>query len=556
MNNSPLALVRAGAMGAAALLSALPLWADRVVTTDGRVLSPKKARAQDAGYVLTFEHGEIVLPDKSRIKEVEIEGDMADYVPANEDEKAKLAQGFVRYQGRWYSKIAYEQELKRQHQESKKRADELALHSNFANAWVKQTSHFELRSNTSPELLDFYGDLLETYYAQMDKRFSIKVSPSLRRTKMVVKIFKNRREFNKLTGTPPGVAGFFDPNDVTLNFYQDYEEPSISEWVALHEGTHLITHMIEPQYKSQIWLNEGLADYFGSAEIERGKNGKLTITPGKLQTDRVLTVQLAIQEGKAVPLAQLFSIEREDFGAFEYAHAWSFIYFLNETPKYKKGFDRFFKDIYSLSKSVEYRSVAYGKTGAAKEASPEEIRRVVMTTLVGKNDDNAVAALDKEWKDSIAAIPIEGPVARFKRAYRAVIQGQSLGGEEAQHKQALETALLDLDFAIDQGIDDARAWWTRARVRTLMGKPQEAREDLLRAIEMDPLNAGYRFEVGMTMMSGVSIMGDFDWGIDIESSEEKGLSKAPEAKPYLGLAAALAPGNDLYQTVLERYLSK
>src|SRR5690606_30187200 len=65
--------------------------ADRVLTTDGRILAPKKARVEGAGYRLTFENGTIVLPDKSLVASAEIEGDMADYVPANDDEREKLA---------------------------------------------------------------------------------------------------------------------------------------------------------------------------------------------------------------------------------------------------------------------------------------------------------------------------------------------------------------------------------------------------------------------------------------------------------------------------------
>src|SRR5205085_7673576 len=78
--------------------------ADRLVTKDGRVLACKKARPEGTGYRVTFENGEIVLADKGPVRSVEIEGDMSDYVPANDDEKQKLAQGYVKYEGKWLSK--------------------------------------------------------------------------------------------------------------------------------------------------------------------------------------------------------------------------------------------------------------------------------------------------------------------------------------------------------------------------------------------------------------------------------------------------------------------
>jgi peptidyl-prolyl cis-trans isomerase A (cyclophilin A) len=101
------------------------------------------------------------------------------------------------------------------------------------------------------------------------------------------------------------------------------------------------------------------------------KKGKLVIHPGELQTDRVLTVQQASRSGgNALPktgdpsksagadekkskgtqnrpdtkLEDLFKLTRDEFDGFQYAHAWSFVYFLNnfENGKYQKAFNKFF----------------------------------------------------------------------------------------------------------------------------------------------------------------------------------------------------------------------
>jgi hypothetical protein len=186
-------------------------FADRVITNDNRVIEVKKAREKDGGYVLQFEHGEIVLPDKKLVKAVEIEGDMSEYVPQNDDEKQKLAQGFVKYRGRWLSKPAYADELAKQAAESKRRADDIASHADWSNAWSKETKHFIVNSNTSPELLDYYCELLETYYGMMDDRFGIKPSPSLARTKMTVNIFKSKKDFTRVAQPGgPVVLGYFN----------------------------------------------------------------------------------------------------------------------------------------------------------------------------------------------------------------------------------------------------------------------------------------------------------------------------------------------------------
>src|SRR4029079_12898681 len=144
----------------------------------------------------------------------------------------------------------------------------------------------------------------------------------------------------------PSVLGYFWNYDQTLNFYHEYSEPDQTTWVALHECTHLLTYLVDPQYESQIWVNEGVADFFGSSKVYR-KNGKLVIEPGQLQTDRILTVQQALKDEKAggpatagakvtgftgrpfTKLEDLFLLTHADFDGFQYAHAWSFVYFLN-----------------------------------------------------------------------------------------------------------------------------------------------------------------------------------------------------------------------------------
>jgi hypothetical protein len=112
------------AIALAALVLAPQASADRVVTKDGRIVTPAKARERDGVLRLEFASGGVVeIKDKSLIRSIEVEGDMSDYVPANDDEKEKLAQGYVRYRGRWWSKAAYEAELAKAFADSKKRIE-------------------------------------------------------------------------------------------------------------------------------------------------------------------------------------------------------------------------------------------------------------------------------------------------------------------------------------------------------------------------------------------------------------------------------------------------
>jgi tetratricopeptide (TPR) repeat protein len=509
-----------------------------------------------------------VIADKSVVQSVEIEGDMSDYVPQNDDEREKLAQGYVKYKGKWLSKPAYEGELRHEFEESRKRTEELAKHSDWSNAWSKETRHFLVQSNTSPQLLDYYGDLLEAYYALMDERIGINPSPTMRRTKLAVNIFKSRAEFRELSdfgggNMPAGVIGFFSPMGKSLNFFHDYEDPDRTTWVALHECTHLLTFLVDQQYQPQIWVNEGVADYFGSSKVERDKKGKIVITPGELQTDRVLTVQQAIAQSRgAAPatggasdgqepggkksgkkkregrkdttLEELFLLSREEFDGFQYAHAWSFVYFLNnyEGGKYAKSFAKFFKGLYSLEKPLQVDT-----SGGGKSVSPKDIRAYLLSKLGLKG----TVELEKQWKDFVAAVPIEGPSARLKR------------GLSAARQLEFEDALVDLDAAIAAGTKDPRAWWARGRALAATGKRKQGQEDLAKAVEMDPLNAGFRYELSRLMAGRITLIESGGGGLQIIESDEEKKIQDPLARAQAGLATELDPENDSFREWFDRF---
>jgi len=526
----------------ALFLCASPLLADRLVTSDGRIIEVQKARKLPAGgYRLSFEHGEILCPEEF-VASVEIEGDMSDYVPQNDDEKKKLEQGYVRYRGRWLSRPAYQAELARETEEHRARTAELSSHSQFHSGWEKETKHFRFKSNTSPEILEHYSDLMEAYYDLMDRRLGISPTPTLRKAKMQVNIYKSRAEFTELTRVSPGVAGFFDRTNQELQFYHDYADPDISNWVALHEGTHLLTYLIEPQSWPQIWVNEGVADYFGSAEIGTDKKGNLTISSGRMQIERVLTVQQAIKDGDYVPLEKLFLIDRNGFHAFEYAHAWSFIYFLNNTD-YEKGFKKFFKDFYTIPKSVEYSYEAFPNVqGNAKVIPPAEVRRLLLSKLGVKD----VPQLEKEWLGYIAGLEIDAPKARMKRGIKKLFEGDV---------EELDGALEDLQAAIDGGVRDPQAYWARGVMRFVRKGDQEGCiNDLSQAVELAPLSANYRMTLG-TMLAGMTLpLGSIRVLRDEHEALKGDEATIQAARENLGLACALAPENDLYRETFQDFM--
>ncbi len=113
-------------------------------------------------------------------------------------------------------------------------------------------------------------------------------------------------------------------------------------------------------------------------------------------------------------------------------------------------------------------------------------------------------------------------------------------------------ALPDLDAAIKGGITDARAYAARGSARAFGGSAADGKEDLLKAVELDPLNAGYRYQLSQ-LLCGRSGGGMSFGGFRIEvSGDEKTISN-PEAKTQAGLARELDPENELYRRWYERF---
>lgn len=507
--------------------------ADRLITDDGRIIELVKARETEEGYSLTFRAGELKVGKDAGIASIEIEGDMSDYEPRNDDEREKLEQGYVRYRGKWLSKVAYENELRKQFEASKERLEEVAAHSDWHNAWEQETRHFVIRSNTSEELLDYYSRLLEAYYDLMNKRIGIKPTLSYQRKKMTVRIFKSHQEFLDLSDADsPSVLGYFWSGDDSLNFFHDYEEPTRSEWVALHECTHLLTFLVDQQYSPQIWLNEAVADYYGSSEITEDRRGKIEITPGLLQTDRVLTVQQAFEDDNYTRLEELFFIDRGAFTGFHYAHGWSLVYFFynHDGGKLAKGFGKFFKDLYTLKKGIPYESrPGPGPTGVAKVVSPSDIRDLLLEAV----RYDSVEELEADWKAFIAAIPIESGPALAKRGMNRVRRGE------------FKDAVQDLDRAIAEGVEDPRVWAFRGLARAFTGGAKSGLEDLQKAVSLDPLNAQFHFRLSQLHVGFASPMG-FDLKVDGQYDD-------PDGRRHAGLATELDPENELYREWFEQF---
>jgi tetratricopeptide (TPR) repeat protein len=425
------------------------------------------------------------------VKEVLIEGDMSSYVPKTEKEKENLAKGLVLYKGSWIKKDDYAKLLEKENERRRKEMETEAAHLQFADGWVIETPHFRFQGNCPKDILQDCAELLEEYYSVMNGKIGMKASPSVARKKMQVNVYRDEEDYFKSGASPGGSAGWFSQLDESLNFYYDYEDPSFTRHVMLHEGTHLLTYLANPKFGPPAWINEGMAEYFGSSKIT-GERGKRKMEPGQILDNRLQLLQ-EMEKSNYVPIDKWLAysttygeVSRNGGIPYQhYAYWWGLCHFLAETPKYEKKFLGYFRDLYALNgfdKDVGYTWV--GGISVGFSVSPEEYTRKLLERLGVKD----VKKLDEEFR---AWIKEQKPVG--KRGYFIV-------GRDLLFEKKLDEALMNLDRAIAEGHNTSECYGYRARVWEGKKNEEKANADWRKAIELNPVEPSYRLSLASNLV--------------------------------------------------------
>ncbi|HLY09562.1 MAG TPA: DUF1570 domain-containing protein, partial [Planctomycetota bacterium] len=212
-----------------------------------------------------------------------------------------------------------------------------------------ETEHYRITSDISAEASKRYGENLEAAYRHYASSF--RTSPGMAvRGKPRVTIFQtaeNYYTYYELLSEERGenTLGVFRPN---LNELVLFESTDISETnhVLYHEAVHhfmtLLTNRTPPY-----WYNEGIAEYLGSIEIEKGRlTGKAL--PLRM---RLPYVQQAIDVGADLAFEKIMNEAPSEFysgnSALKYAQAWSMIHFFYEFDKgrYRSLIEKYFDDL-------------------------------------------------------------------------------------------------------------------------------------------------------------------------------------------------------------------
>ncbi len=513
---------------AVAILAAAPLArADKVVLKDGRVIEGTLRDVDEQGRTVLEIRGKAIPIEDALIERTFVEN-LEGYVPQSKKEEEYLKKGYVLFEGSWMSKTRREGVLKDRKAEADAEIKQLKSDQRWSNRKKFDTRYFHVESNLPPEILDEWVTSLETYYKEFRDFWGIKISPKLAKTKMKVFLYRTPNDFHEQTGTARNIGGFFNWGYGELHIPYDKLDPPRSVAVLFHEFNHLLTYLIEPDFMYPIWMNEGMAEYYGTAAIEGDD-----FIVGRQQDGRLCTIFKDQKEGDLMDLETLLMTDRGPFNATHYAYAWSFCHFLMQSDEYSKKFRGFFGNLPS-NRDIPTKKGYFDRDGKlTKDMCQLSDVIVALEKRLGKS----VAQLDAEWKSWMEQAYTELNPRAYYLAARLELMDPK---DDDSHVTAAQEFF---EKAVSLGVDNAECYRAYAEMvrkggvdhgrgklsKTMEPDPDKALMLIDRAIELDPVNPQLYLERG-----GILIMeSDF-----VDPDEALGMAeiavaldhKSPEVK--------------------------
>jgi len=273
------------------------------VRHEGRWVSPQAAENLEKGLVLF--RGQWLPPDE-----------------------AQMRKGLVRYLGRWMTpKAARRRHAARLTEWDRSKLLKAVEYSGGVSSEAMpaaHTAHYVVRTVDSVETAEFVAEFMEALHDKLDKSFRF---PKVPVGRLKIYVFNNKRQFAQFAmalNAPLNseAIGFFDPmSQVVATYFAGLPSHDVLQVLA-HEGTHQFIQMVEG-LPPPLWLDEGLAEYFGAVEWD-GKE----IRTGLVNHDRLAELFATVATGAHIPLGMLMHSEnRLQFDSLHYAEAWSIVYF-------------------------------------------------------------------------------------------------------------------------------------------------------------------------------------------------------------------------------------
>lgn len=477
----------AAAIASAAILhGAAP--ADILLTTDGRFIKDRPMERNEDHVLIQFENGEVKVPNEL-VEEVILDSDVDNLPRARQS---------------W---------LKRKIKERAEALEEGMEHGEWRDRYIEKSKYFDWMYTITKPIGEGIQLRFDEYYDYFKKRWKLK--PDKRKGRMTVNFYRNSKQYQRVTGSPPGALAYFrfvPPYD--LNACYDRLDPIETEMVLYHELSHYVQKLIDEDFKMPHWPGEGISEYFGGVlwnEEEKDFDWNL------LQEGRLAEVQQDMLVGKYISLRDM--IVKADYT--DYTWGWAFIYFLYQDKARGERFEKYMLGL-SRDRGVKRVPFAFGLV----TVTGEESLRYFMECMKLKDQDD-LEDLQEEFyeylKEDLSATTNSGlekaaikalQVGRRLRAKRLFGEAEEAGGLSSvgSHRYAQliknedrKKALTLYEKAIAADPLEATYWWWRGDLLERDDEEEGARMQAL-AQELDP-------EIGDSIV-------DFTFQVESEIEDE------------------------------------
>lgn len=485
-------------LGAAAVaLLAVPATADLVQLKDGRIIDGVKMRKEGEKILLLYENGTVPVA-LDRVEDYVIEG-VEPFEPKTEKEKAKRAEGLVPFRGKWVKVAVRQKQLAKEQAARKQAIEEHKKHEAWANRYRFKTKNFEFESTLNPDINEHFSELMETYFKEFSKFWKTKVPKDWGRLRVC--FYHDIEYFQRTGGVGPGTLAYYRwvaPRE--LNFFHDRKDPQNTLAYMIHEANHYLTDLMDEWFQYPHWVNEGMAEYYGSAVYDPVKK-KMAV--GAVQYYRLVEIRSDIDAGERWTVEKLVNDESRAYP--HYSWGWSFVHFLMENKKYAKKFQKFFSD---LARARDVERVPIPGADRFRRVTGKECARVFKKRMGVKNFDK----LQAEWYAHIDSLD-----------YNTVRGLETAGVRAFQEGRWRFRAPRLLEGAIEKGSTRPKAHIYYAMSLQLKQKSDEALQVLVDACGMDPLEPDFWAYRGYQLMQ---------------------MNRKEEGRKFMDLAREMNPGED------------
>ncbi len=326
-----------------------------------------------------------------------------------------------------------------------------------------------------------YSDLAAEVVEEAEHRITVMAEEYHQRTKgfagQITKklpfyLFKDPADYYAAGGLQ-GSAGVFNGEKLMAIGNADL---GIDVWhIIQHEGFHQFVHAVIGG-AIPIWVNEGLAEYFGEG-VYTGDGYVMGVVPQQ----RLARIKAWIQSGKTISIKGMMKLQHETWNAqlslVNYDQAWSMVYFLahGKGGRYQDEFNKFLKLASRSTNWEEAWNTAFGG-GATRE-------------------------FERQWKEYWEAMPVNPSAELHAKASVATLT--SFYARAFSQKQYFET--------FDEFLAAAKSGKLKSHEKDWL-PPRLLERELRRAAKMgtwDLIKRGAKKELRCVSGEGIALIGQF-----------------------------------------------